>query len=774
MLVAVDAGAAATAVEHRHGDRAEGDGDPHEECGPDPGAAVRGGRRRTRVLRRSDQVGVLERDVERIAEIAVRAHDALPPRGVVVGARVAPVDRPVVEEVVDNVLRASERRARHGHGRDERDEESGETTGQGDHQVTDEAHRERGSGADGTDVGFTPQDAGSGVGLGIGVVALAAWSAIALWGGGIDLGKLPPDRGAGGLTFAVILWPAIAVAALWWGREHGWPEPARWGIAAGAGLVAWSALSIAWATAPDLAWLSTHRTAVAVAALVTGVALATRRRDPARDLAVGVAVAAVPVLAWSLGSRVVPDLLAPIDDTARLSAPIGHANGLALVAVFAVPGALLLASTRRWRDAGVVIAMGALVVVALTGSRSGVLALLATVALACWLFPARERVLGALGAAILGAVPATIYGLAAGPLTAEPALPDPAERRGAGIILGVLILLGAVIAVVSRDLLAPTARRLARRLEHRLAGRLLLLGAGIVVIAGGALAAIAGRDASAGAGRSISVDSNHRLDWWAEAARGFADAPVRGHGAGSFPLTHILERSEAVEVLKVRQPHQLVLELLTELGLVGLLLGIAVVGCVVWAAWRAGRVAAPALCLVVAFLIQAQLDFPWTIPAASIPAMAAAGVVLGMGGPPVAARRAAATTRVTAATVVAVAAIVSATVVAVAASRTNDAYLSDAAPAVAVAKADRATGLNPLAIDSLLITAKARAELGDRVAAVRDARRATGRQPDNPFAWECLAAVADGPVRTAALSRLADLDPARDPAKDPPRCQPSW
>jgi hypothetical protein len=109
--------------------------------------------------------------------------------------------------------------------------------------VTDEAHRERGSGADGTDVRFTPQD--TGVALGLGVVALAAWSAIAIWGGGIDLGKLPPDRGAGGLTLAVILWPAIAVTALWWGRERGWPEPARCGIAAGAVLVSWSAVSIA-------------------------------------------------------------------------------------------------------------------------------------------------------------------------------------------------------------------------------------------------------------------------------------------------------------------------------------------------------------------------------------------------------------------------------------------------------------------------------------------------------------------------------------------------
>jgi hypothetical protein len=684
----------------------------------------------------------------------------------------AGVDDPVEQEVVDNVLRASERRARHGHGRDERDEESGETTGQGDHQVTDEAHRKRGSGADGIDVGFAPQDAG--VGVWLGGLALAAWSAIAIWGGGIDLGKLPPDRGAGGLTLALFLGSVFAIASLWWSRRRAWEAPALAGTAAAAGLLAWSAASIAWASAPDLAWLSTHRTAVAFAALVVGCALATRLGDAARRLAIGVAVAAAPLLLWALGSRVIPDLLAPLDDTTRLSAPIGHANGLGLVAVFAVPGALLLASTRRWRDAGAVLAMGALLVVALTQSRSGLLALIAAVAVALWLFPARARVVGALGAAIAGMVPAAVYGLTAGPFTAEPTLPEPADRRGAGLILGVLIVLGGVLAVVLRNVLAPAGRRVAYVLEHRLAGRLLLIGVGVIVAAGGVMSAVFGRDASAGAGRTLSLASNHRLDWWSEAVRGFAEAPIRGHGAGSFPLTHLAERTRAIEGLQVRQPHQLVLELLTELGLVGFLLGAALVACVAWAVRRVGRAAAPAMCLVVAFLVQAQLDFPWTIPAASIPAMAAAGVILGMGGRARPGRRGVGAARVAVAAVVGVGAITSAVIVGVAADRTNNAYFSDASPTVAAALADRATDVNPLAIDSLLISAKARAQLGDRAAAARDARRATGRQPENPFAWECLAAVGDGPQRTEAIARLAALDPARDPAIQAPRCQPSW
>ena len=594
-----------------------------------------------------------------------------------------------------------------------------------------------------------------------------------MWGGGIDLGNLPAGRGAGGLTAALILAPLCTVVSLWWARGRAWDVPARAGTAAAVGLLAWSAASIAWASAPDLAWLSTHRTAVAVAALITGCALATRLDDAPRRLATGIAVAAAPVLLWALGSRVIPDLLSPLDDTRRLSAPIGHANGLALIAVFAVPGALLLASGRRWRDPGTIIAMGALLVVALTQSRSGLLALVAVIALALWLFPGRAKVVATLAAAILGMLPALVYGLTAGPLTADP-LPGPAGRRGAGLILGALIVLGAVLAVVLRDVLSPTAVRVARALEHRLAGRLLLIAAGVVVVAGGVASSVLGRDASAGAGRNLSLDSNNRRGWWSEAVRGFTDAPIHGHGAGSFPLTHIAERTQAIETLKVRQPHQLALELLTELGVVGLLLGLVLVVCVAWAARRAGRAAAPALCLVVAFLVQAQLDFPWTIPAASVPAMAAAGAILGLGSRALPAPGRLGMARVAVAAVVGAGAIASAIVVGVAAHRTDDAYLSDGSPAVAARLADRAMGLNPLAIDSLLIAAKAQSQLGDHAAAVRDARHATDRQPENPFAWECLAAVADGAVRRVAIARLATLDPARDPVVAPPRCQPSW
>ncbi len=606
------------------------------------------------------------------------------------------------------------------------------------------------------------------------VLALAGWTVLSMTHGGIDLGRLPVGAGATALAWGLVGGSALTVAAVVRSRRQAWGGPLMLAVAAMGALVAWSALSIAWAPAPDRAWLATNRVAIGLAALVTGAALAMATRDPARRFAIGVAIAAVPVLAWALGSRVVPELLAPIDDAPRLAAPIGHANTLALVAVFVVPGTLCLASQRRWRQAGAIILMLGLLVVAMSGSRSGILALGAAIAVGLWLQADRPAMLGALGAAVFGAVPAAVYALAAGPLTTEPVLGDPAGRRGAGLVLGGLIIVGAAIAATMGDPLAPAARRVARWLDRPAAGRIVLAATGVAIVGGIALAALVGRNANTGAKHVISLSSNNRTAWWGQAWRGFLDAPIVGNGAGSFPLTHIAERAVANENLQVRQPHQLGLELMSELGLVGLLLGLTALAAVAWGARRAGRAAAPALGIVLAFLVQAQLDIPWTSPAATIPAMGAAGVIVAMGARPQATSHAVGLVRIGVVAVVAVGACVSALVLWHGERRATDADLAAAAdPARGAALAHSAAGSAPLSIGPLLVEARALASLGDRSGATSAARRAVDRQPDNPFAWECLVAVADTAQRAGAVQRWTRLDPHRDTTRVA-TCQPGW
>ena len=61
------------------------------------------------------------------------------------------------------------------------------------------------------------------------------------------------------------------------------------------------------------------------------------------------------------------------------------------------------------------------------------------------------------------------------------------------------------------------------------------------------------------------------LDLYAlsEAVGGFADEPLRGWGAGSFPLVHRRYREDE---LAVRQPHSVPLQFLAGTGIVGLTL----------------------------------------------------------------------------------------------------------------------------------------------------------------------------------------------------------
>lgn len=636
--------------------------------------------------------------------------------------------------------------------------------------MRDDAGRSRGRGADRTGTGGGAQDGR--VAAAVFACALIGWMLVSMTHGGTDLGDLPSGSGATALAWGLVGACVLATIASWYSGDRAWGRPAVLGLAGLGGLVAWSAVSTVWASAPDRAWLTTNRVASGLAAMVLGIALTTIARTPAQRGAIGLTVAAVPVLLWAVASRVLPEWFAPIVDAPRISAPIGHANTLALIAVFVVPGALCLTAEQRWRRQGALITMVALLVLAMTGSRSGILALFACVAVALWAYADRPAIVSGLGAAALGAVIPAVYAVGAKPFTQSPYLSDPAERRGAGLVLGVLVCVGALVAWITVEPLAPAGRRIARWLSRPAAGRLILVATGALVTAGIALAALLGRGAESGAGRSVSLDSNHRTDWWAQAWRGFVDAPLAGHGAGSFPLTHIAQRSIADDTLRVRQPHQLALEIATELGLVGIALGVLLVIAVLWAARRAGRAAGPALAIVVAFLVQAQLDIPWTSPAAALPAVGAVGVVLALGAGD-GGGRSSGRARLAVIAVLAIGATFSALVVWHGERRASSAVVAlDTDPATALRLAAAAADDAWPSIGPYLVQAKARAST-DPAGAQAAAEQATRRQPDNPFAWQCLAAVGGDDVRANALDRWTHLDPKRDPTVAP-SCQPGW
>src|SRR5262249_6894864 len=203
-----------------------------------------------------------------------------------------------------------------------------------------------------------------------------------------------------------------------------------------------------------------------------------------------------------------------------------------------------------------------------------------------------------------------------------------------------------------------------------------------------------------------------RLDWGERALEGAPDAPLQGNGAGSFRFVQLRHRDTGVDALNTSEPHQLELQILTELGVVGLVLLLAAIGGIAWAARRARSACGPALGVFTAFLVQAQLDVPWSLPALVVAAFVAAGAVLALGGTRDAAAsgRGAARLALAGVLVLALAAIASATAVWLSERRLDQAATAldlDGRPAAALGPARRAADLNRLTATPLILSARA-------------------------------------------------------------------
>jgi len=158
----------------------------------------------------------------------------------------------------------------------------------------------------------------------------------------------------------------------------------------------------------------------------------------------------------------------------------------------------------------------------------------------------------------------------------------------------------------------------------------LLLGAVLVplVIAGAAAALTP----DTGTAVEPEASATHgRVELWGAAVRTAADGPLLGSGAGTF-----LEATRAEqEGTPVAVAHDLPLELAVELGPLGMLVGLTLIGSCVQALWRArfapaGWLFGPA---VAAFLVANLVDWSWHIPAsAAIFALALGGLLAAADG----------------------------------------------------------------------------------------------------------------------------------------------
>jgi hypothetical protein len=379
-----------------------------------------------------------------------------------------------------------------------------------------------------------------------------------------------------------------------------------------AALAAWLALSISWSVLPDRSWDYADRTLVYLLFAALGLWLAGRTR--ALALALAALLGAVAV--WALAGKVLPVLYdyGPPGAT-RLRSPVGLWNQLALLGDFALPLALW-----RRRLAGTLLAYAWIVALALTYSRGGIVTALLVVGAFLALTDERLESAATLAAAALPAV--VVIGIA----FALPGVTSDGQalhvRWRDGLIFGAVLLAGAVAAAALERLPQPRVTPALRR-------GLVVLGAAAIaaVVAFVALKGTGSGAVGNGGGRIASTSSNFRFGWWQQAWHGFEHHELAGTGAGTFHLTNLRFRSSFLDF--ATEPHDLPIQFLTEVGIVGLALFLLAAAALLRPGLRRrGHELALALVLP-AYLVHSLVDIDWDFVAVSAPAFLVAGALAG-------------------------------------------------------------------------------------------------------------------------------------------------
>jgi O-antigen ligase/polysaccharide polymerase Wzy-like membrane protein len=426
------------------------------------------------------------------------------------------------------------------------------------------------------------------------------------------------------------------------------------GLALAAGalglLAAWTIASAFWSDGSARPIIEFDRTLTYWFALFLFGCTAMSRAAVARAQE-ALAAALVVVCGSGLVTRILPEVwsIAPNLANDRLSYPLTYWNAMGILAGLTVLLLLHLTASDRSPRVTRVLAAGALPVPAaalyFTFSRGGLAATI--VGLVAYVLVARPR---GLVSALLAAGPPTAVALVfcyrADLLSsADPASPAAVEQ---GHDVALAVGLAIVAAAVLRFLLLRLDRFLAELKGPGIGGRRgLAIAGGVAILAAAVFLALGGagyvgdqydRFATGGAiddsadlrPRFVNPANNGRLDHWRVAMDTFEREPLHGVGAGSYVYEWARDRDS---LLKVEDAHSLYVEVLAELGLVGLLLLLTTLVTIVVALARRCRgdgrhLWAGLLAMAVAWLVHAGLDWDWEMPAVTFWLFAFGGMAL--------------------------------------------------------------------------------------------------------------------------------------------------
>lgn len=413
-----------------------------------------------------------------------------------------------------------------------------------------------------------------------------------------------------------------------------------------------SAFSSFWSGSVELSVIEADRVLVYLGFFVAAFLIAQTSQGRQR-FGEGTAVALIGVAALALASRLLPDVVSIAEGPgtgARLSYPLGYWNADGVL--FGIATGMALWLSRRslsaaLRRLAVVSLPAILLALYFTYSRGGLLAL--AVSCGCLIALSHDRLwlLPTLAIGAIGALPAVLAVQARDSLAQNV---NDTQIAGQGLEVLAFLAAGCLLAAA----LFAALRRLERR-EGRLTGRALALsrhprvlkGAALAaaLLAIGAVAAVGGRASDQFSSPDLRLPSNPadqftrlsgsgRDEFWRVAVDAFGEEPVLGHGAGTYRFSWHRLRQNSVDNLDA---HSLYLQAFTELGVLGGLLVLALVGTLLWtgvAAWRAAARAAERdlyaalLGAALAFAVCAAIDWFWLIASMGAVFFLASGVLV--------------------------------------------------------------------------------------------------------------------------------------------------
>jgi hypothetical protein len=467
---------------------------------------------------------------------------------------------------------------------------------------------------------------------------------LALAGGGFAL----DDRHIAGLAVWLILAAILVLGAA--GRAT-LGRPFYWASGLIGALALLSAISSLWSGSVELSVIEADRVLAYLGFFVAAFLIAQTAQARQR-FGEGIAVALIGVAALALASRLLPDVLSIAEGPGtgpRLSYPLGYWNADGVLFGIATGMALWLSrrslgAALRWF--AVVSLPVVLLALYFTYSRGSLLAL--AVACGCLIALSRDRLwlLPTLAIGALGALPAVLatqdrYSLAQNV--------NDTHIAGQGLAVLAFLAAGCLLA----GALFAGLRWLERR-EGSLTGRALAfsrnprvlkaIALAAAVVAIGAAVAVGSRAWDQFSSPDLRVpsspqehftqlSSSGRDEFWRVAVDAFGEQPLLGHGAGTYRFSWHLLRHNSVDNL---DGHSLYLQAFAELGVVGGLLVLAMVGVLLWtgvAACRGARGAerdlhAALLGAALAFAVCSAIDWFWLITAMGAIFFLATGVLV--------------------------------------------------------------------------------------------------------------------------------------------------